>query len=169
MTSSTEFITLADLAVAAGDKPEHAEIYLDEMVNDIYTILKPYALEAGEIIPVRRADLAGKYYYDRRWDLRVRQYDVDKYLAARDKANAAEAEAAKYTTSDRLTWSDPEDRDRTSHGHPVYAADGTPAFDKFRHAGHVASWLATGGSLTSEDIDAEINARLTELMDKDTK
>lgn len=168
MTTAAEFMTIPELAVADGYTPDAAEYYIDEMVNHHEGLLKPYAEHDGAFTRISRSDLINRYCYDLRWNVRVLRSDAEAYIEARQLDEALEAEAARFTTSDRLTWANPEDRDLEAHGHPVFAADGSPALHRFRTAAHVASWLTAGGSL-AEDLDADLNTHLLNLISKDSK
>lgn len=159
---TAEFITLEQLALADGHQADDAESYLDEIINDIHTVLVPHAIVDGATVKVRRHDLVHTYYGRRQGEVLVRREDADTYITTRLRA----AEAARYTTSDRRTWADPEDRDLESKGYPVFTADGAPAFEKFRHAGHVTAWLATGDSL--DNLQPAVAARLTALLNEGT-
>ncbi len=156
-------MTLIELAVTAGDLPEDVEFYLDEIVNNVWCGLTPHIEKGEEFAPIGRRELVMNHYgHPER--VYVPRIDVDSYLATRDKEAAAAEEAARYTTYGRLSWNDPDNRDRGDYSHPVFAADGAPAFERFRHADHVKSWLATGGSFTDEAVDAAVLAHLNTLM-----
>lgn len=139
---STEFITLEELAVIAGDAPSAAEWYFQFLSNEEYGPLFPFVPVNGELTRVSAIRLAW-YWGDRQDEVRVRFQDAQAYAAEQ----AAAAEAARYTTWERYTYQLPDDRDRWDRSHPVFAVDGSPAFDRFTSSRHVASWLARGGSL----------------------
>lgn len=154
------FITLEELAIMTGDTPDKAadgaEWYFDFLSNDEFGPLKPFVPINGTLGQVSAKCLAWNWG-ERKDAVRVRLEDAQAYAAAQ----AAEAEAARYTTWECFTYQlDPEDRDREDRSHPVYAADGSPAFEKFLTARHIASWLARGGSPT--DAPANVLALMGE-------
>lgn len=141
---STAFITLEELAVICGDAPASAEWYFDLLSNLDSPALRPYVPAGGALKAVSPARLAWDWH-GRQEAVRVRREDALAYAAGQ----AAEAEAARYTTWECFTYRLDDDRDRDDRSHPVYAADGSPAFEKFSRTCHAESWLARGGSLSA--------------------
>lgn len=82
----------------------------------------------------------------RRGDMAGGQERLATDAPAEAERTATAAELAKYTTRRAYAGlADPENRDERDDSHPVFAATGEPAFDKFQGPWHVEDWVRFGG------------------------
>lgn len=141
------FLSLAEMAEAAGFSAAEADLFFFELVNDPGSLIQPYVMTPEGIpMAVGRQALADRYFYTQS-DVRVRDDEVDVYVEARARVMAAK----------------PAD---DFNGYPTDFV-GRPDLKRFTKGEHIARWLASGGSLTSEDVDSEINAHLMRIIESE--
>lgn len=128
------FITLGELAEAAGRDASAAGEFFTELLEDPHSLFTPYVVLDGAPVPISREDLASEYYWNQ-GDVRVAEDDVDDYITAAALVSAA----------------NPADDQGLDNGCSLEA----PA-DKHRTANIMASWLADPTTGLGEDIDQDI-------------